>query len=243
MVVAVRPPEYFPRLAYAALFLAADVVVLADTLPYSRQSFQNRCRVRTAEPMSPDQPEAGWQWLTVSLERGAPGRPLPEVHIAPDAHWRRVHRKTFLHHLGSAPFYEHYQPGVEALLAAPATVLPDLTVPTCRWTARALHARAAVTLASELPGAPATVPGVLAATGATTLLTLPESAAVDQAHAAEMGVPCRALTFEERPRRQNFPGFVPGCTALDLLSHYGPEAHAHLRSCIRRQNPEEGESV
>jgi hypothetical protein len=32
------------------------------------------------------------------------------------------------------------------------------------------------------------------------------------------------LDFVERPRRQNFPGFEPGLSVLDLLMNYGPDA-------------------
>src|SRR5690606_15157503 len=49
MMTAVRPPEYFPRLEYAALLLAAERFVVADTFPFSRQGWQNRTRIRTPE--------------------------------------------------------------------------------------------------------------------------------------------------------------------------------------------------
>jgi hypothetical protein len=217
----IRPPEYFPRLAYAALLLHADCVVIADTLPYSRQSFQNRCRIRTAQ-------EPGWMWLTIPLEAGAAAgrRAIHRAPLAPAPRWRDVHRKTIRHHLGSAPFFAHFEPEIDALLRQQGTTLADVTAPTVAWAAASLGAAARVVRASELPGAPASVPALLAAVGATELLTLPESAERDARLAAEAGAASRVLRVAERPRRQNFPGFVPECGILDLLLNHGPLAAA-----------------
>jgi len=226
LTVAVRPPECFPRPAYAALLLFADVVVLADTFAYSRQGHQNRYRIRTAEPVGA-RPGAGRQWLTVPLAGSSGGRPLREVAVAEDGRWRRVHRKTLRHHYGSAPFYTHYGPELDALLDAPAPSLAAFTGPTVAWTARALRAPARVVAASALPGAPADVASVLAATGATALLTLPESAASDALQAGGRAV--RVLALEEGPRRQNFPGFAAGCSALDAILNHGPEDGCAVR--------------
>ena len=65
-VLAIRPPEYFPRLSHVALMHYATHFVLADTMQYSRQSFQNRTRVRTRE---------GSSWVSVPLKGGQHGSP------------------------------------------------------------------------------------------------------------------------------------------------------------------------
>lgn len=225
MRVAVRPPEYFPRFAYLALLASVDVFVLADTFAYSRQSFQNRCRIRTP---------GGVAWVTVPLVSGAVGTPVREVVIAPEPRWRDVHVKTLRHHLSSAPFAEAILPEAEALIRAPAASLADLTTETVRWSARTLGAPAEVVRASTLPDAPASLPDVLAAVGATELWTLPESGETDRAQAHGARVGCRVLPLAEPERRQNFPGFEPDCSALDLLAVHGPEAALRLAEALSR---------
>jgi hypothetical protein len=205
------------------MLLCVDCFVIADTFPYSRQGYQNRCRIRTAQGQ-----REGWAWLTVPLQAGAVGRPLRGLPIAEDGRWRRVHRKSLTHHYGSAPFYDHFSLEIDALLAGTPSSLAELTIATVRWTADALRAPAKIVPASELPGAPTTTSAVLEALGARTLVTLAESATPDRRSAAEVAVSSIVLHFTERPRRQNFPGFVPGCAALDLILNYGPEAPAHL---------------
>src|SRR5690606_22857667 len=76
---------------------------------------------------------------------------------------------------------------------------------TVRWTARQLHAAAAVGCAPDLPGAPDPRPGVWAALGQPPVLgTLPESAERDAERLASSGPAVRVLCFEEPVRRQNF---------------------------------------
>src|SRR5690606_3386692 len=108
-VTAVRPPEYFPRPSVAALLLAAERLVLADTVPFSRQAFQNRARIRTAQ---------GAEWLTVPRRR-TPG-PRPPLFRTPvdDTHdWARRHRRALHVHYAGAPFYPHHADALDALFS------------------------------------------------------------------------------------------------------------------------------
>ena len=217
-VTAVRPPEFAPRLAYAALLLAADRVVLADTFAFSRQSGQNRARVRSSQ---------GPQWLTVPRRHGGLGVALTDVEIVEDG-WRGRHRKALRAAYGMAPFYEHVAPTWDAVLDTPGP-LADLAVASVEWAARWLDAPAQIVRASSLPDAPGALPDVVGAVGAETLLTLPESADRDR---EQVDVPVRVLAFEEARRRQAFPGFVPGLSVLDLVMNYGPASADVLRRGI-----------
>ncbi|WP_420454745.1 WbqC family protein [Rubrivirga sp.] len=217
-MTAVRPPEFAPRLEYAALLLAADRLVLADTFPFSRQGGHNRTRIRTAH---------GPQWLTVPRRHGGLGIPLTEVEVVDDG-WRRRHRAALAAAYGLAPFYEHVAPEWDAVLATPGS-LADLAVASVRFVARWLRSAAEVVRASALPGAPATLADVAEAAAVEALLTLPESAERD---VASVGVPVRVLRFEEVERRQSHPGFLPGLGVLDLLMTHGPASADVLREGI-----------
>lgn len=217
--VAVRPPEYFPRLAYCALFFRVDHFVLADTFPYSRQSFQNRVRVRT-----PEQDGRQAHWMTVPLRAGRSGRPIREMQVAERGRWADRHRKALAYNYSTAPYYAHYAPGLHALLEQEWNTLSDLTSATVVWTHGALRVPCTLALASHLPDAPDVVMEVLQAVGARTLITLPESEAADRAAAHAADADLDVLAYDEQPRRQNFDGFEPGLSALDLLMNYGPEA-------------------
>jgi len=83
--------------------------------------------------------------------------------------------------------------------------------------------------ASALPGAPDTLPAVLAAVGADALL-VPEAAA---AHDAPLAPALRVMRYETPAYRQNFSGFVPGLSAVDVLFNYGPEALSIIRQGVQ----------
>ena len=218
-VTAVRPPEFAPRLAYCALLLEADRFVLADTLPFSRQSGHNRTRIAT---------DHGPQWLSVPRRHAGLGQPLTAVGVVEDG-WRSRHRHALRAAYGMAPFYEHVAPEWDAVLATPGP-LADLAVASVAFTARWLRAPAELVRASRLPGAPDTLEGVVAAAGVEALLTLPESAGRERA--ALPGLDVRVLRFEEGPRRQTHDGFTPGLGVLDLLMNHGPRSAEVLREGI-----------
>ncbi|WP_412062603.1 WbqC family protein [Rubrivirga sp. IMCC45206] len=216
-MIAVRPPEFAPRLEYAALLLTADWVVLADTFAFSRQGGHNRTRIGTGQ---------GPQWLTVPRRHGGVGVPMTEVPVVDDG-WRRQHRAALRAAYGRAAFYEHVAPEWAAVLETQGS-LADLAVASVRFAARWLRADAEIVRASALPGAPDTLAAVLAHADGETLLTLPESAGRDAEAAGAVAV----LRFTERPRRQSHDGWTPGLGVLDLLMAHGPAAADVLRAGI-----------
>jgi len=215
-MTAVRPPEFFPTPEVAAMLLAADRVVLADTLPFSRQAAHNRARIRSA---------SGAQWLSVPRVHTGAKQPLAALEIA-GAEWARKHMNALRTAYGMAPFAEHVFPEVEALLARDWPSLGALAVATTRWTHRWLGARCEVVVASQTPEAPASLSGLWQASGEAPLLALKSSASRDR---QKLGVETHVLTLEPLPYRQTFEGWVPGCSSLDLILNHGPDAARLLR--------------
>ena len=221
MRVAVRPPEYFPRLAYVALFGLVDCFVIADTFPYSRQSYQNRCRIRTAQA-------SGTTWLSIPLEGSVTGKSPIEIRTDPSTRWRNNHWKSIQHHLGSAPFFDHFAPEVHAILESSGTVLADITSKTSVWLAQAIFPQAKILRASEVAGPNSSLQEILITLGASSLVTLSESEQSDRRVAEQLGIELQVVDYQEQPRRQNFPGFVAGCSTLDLLLNHGPASRAAM---------------
>ena len=214
-MIAVRPPEYFPRLRYMALMQAADCFVLADTFQYSRQSFQNRGKLRNPQ---------GWQWITVPLQSGQRGRSINDIEINTSGRWIEKHWRAFQYNYRSTPYFEYFEPDVEPFFETEWTTLGPLTCASVELVHELMGLSTTLVRASALDGAPDTLEGVLAAMERDDLLT-PEAAAP---HDRE-GVPgAEVFRFETPEYRQNFDGFEPGMSAVDVLFNYGPEARALL---------------
>lgn len=218
-VLAVRPPDYFPPAAHAALLAQADAVILADTFAFSRQATHNRARILTSQ---------GVRWLTVPRGHAPVGTPLRDVPVVADG-WPRRHVRTLATAYGMAPFAEALVPEVEALIVGPWASVGALAAATTAWTIRRLGGPPDVRLASDLPGAPATLAGVWDAAGRPDLLSLTPDR--DRAALAGTDAVVHAVPFCEPSRRQVWTtgdAFTPALSALDVLLTYGPGSREAL---------------
>ena len=116
--IAVRPQEYLPRLQYIALMQSVDVFVLADTFQYSRQSYQNRTRVRTPQ---------GTHWISIPLLGRQHGRPCVETVIDNTIHWRSKHLRSISFNYSQTPFFGFIEQGLQKMYQVESEFLSDVT--------------------------------------------------------------------------------------------------------------------
>jgi hypothetical protein len=222
-----EPPEYLPRLEYCALMAAVELFVADVSFQYSRQSFQNRARIRT-----PD----GTQWVTVPLKGGQFGRSIGKSEVDYSQNWIRKHEKAFLFNYGSAPFFDHYMPPIGEVLRSRPETLGDLTraILACihRFLGLTCDLRPSGAGREESAGGGGSTEreeiGNVTPHGVR--LALPDSGKKDL---VAKGGDRVLLEFEPPVYRQNFPGFESSLSVLDLLFNHGPEATYILRSGIR----------
>ena len=144
-LVAVRPPEYWPRPLFVALMDAADKMVLADTFLYSRQSRQNRTLVRTP---------SGRQWLSIPLAAGGQGRSIREIEIRGPVRWIRKHWRAFAYNYRTTPFFEFYEPELAPFFEREWDCLGALTCASVQKVAELFGIETPLVRASEVEGAP-----------------------------------------------------------------------------------------
>ena len=209
--IAVRPPEYFPNLSFLALGLRADVLVLADTFQYSRQSHQNRAALRNPQ---------GWQWISVPLKTRGPDCAVRDAEIENREPWQRKHWRAMEYNYRSTPYFEFFEPELEPLMRDEWTTLGALTCATVEFVFEQFGLTVDVRRASALPDAPDSLEKVVRAVDSPTTILSPPDAAP---HDAGSGYDVQVLSVNEPEYRQNFEGFEPGMSAVDLLFNYGPE--------------------
>jgi hypothetical protein len=208
--VAVQPPAYFPSLAYTALLHHVDHFVLADTFRYRAQSFQNRSKLRNAQ---------GAHWITIPLFGRPEGAPFRTVEIETGGRWREKHWRSFMYDYRTTMYFEFYEDRFHPFFDVEWTNLADCTCRSVEVQAELFGVETPLTRASSLDGAPASLPTVVEAIGADTLL-------VPSGVEPTMELDARVESFEyDHPEyHQNFEGFEPGVTGMDLLFNYGREA-------------------
>jgi hypothetical protein len=218
-MVVVCAPDYLPGQEFMALVRRADTLVLGDTFQYSRQSFQNRARVRSPQ---------GWHWLTIPLLGKQHGRPIRNTRIDRRTDWAAAHRRSVQYNYKTAPFYDYYIDALMALWAAAGDTLGPLTCASVEWLAQWLASHAVVWRASRLEGAPSDIGAICEVLGRGDVLLPPSRIR----HDAHLVADPHVATIHMPAYPQNFEGFEPGLSALDLLFTQGPEAGRLLDAAI-----------
>jgi len=137
----------------------------------------------------------GWQWITVPVEHGQLGESIARTRIAYHDGWRKRHLKAFRYNYSTAPFYEHYAPDLEMLYDMRFETLGELNRAALEMMMRWLK-RPLIWRPIEAPG--------------------PEASNSDFERAL--------ITFEHPEYAQNYDGFMPEMTSLDILLNHGPSA-------------------
>jgi len=126
MRVGIHQPMYLPWLGLFDRINRCDVFILLDNVPYSKNYFLNRNKIKTAN---------GWTWLTIPvIFKGNSHKLIKEIEIDNRSDWRKKHwRSIYYSYKNSsyfdiyAEFFEHfYQQEWRYLAEASSQVLSSL---------------------------------------------------------------------------------------------------------------------
>lgn len=219
-MLAIRPPAYFPGLRYMAHLQQVDHFVLADTVPYRRRSSQRRSRLRNPQ---------GWQWISVPLRAHQQGQPLYEAAINDDDPWKGKHWRALQYNYRSTPYFEFFESQIEPIFEQEWDTLGRLTCATVELLHDMMDLATTLHRASELDGAPGTVEAILEQIDDTALV-VDANSADDESSAVQSDY---VFHFDPPTYYQNFSGFEPDMSAVDLIFNYGPEAQTLLAQHAR----------
>ena len=227
-VAAVMQPTYLPWVGYFDLMDQVDVFVLLDDVAFSRQSWQQRNRVRTA---------SGLTWLTIPVRRENPGSlQIRDVQIADpkfaDKHWRTIEQAY-----ARCPFFCGYRDSLREIFVGsePWQSLAALNIRLIEWLAAAIGIQTPLLVASTLECGGRRgehVAELCVATNATQYRS-PPGAETYLREDAKCFVDRRLELSLHEYRHPVYPQlhtpFLPHACALDLLFNRGSDALAVLR--------------
>jgi hypothetical protein len=227
--IAIAQPTYLPWLGYFDLLDQVDKFVLLDTVPFQKQSWQQRNRIKTP---------TGLLWLTVPVVfRGRLGQRIVDVEIREADFWRDHLRAVELNYR-RAPFFDEYYPALSELLrsASSGLHLAELTIGLLRWLIEELGIKTPIVRSSELA-----VEGkrthllaeICSLSGAATYVSPLGSADYllnELPILTGRGVDVVFQHYEHPSYRQLFPPFQAHTSVLDLLFNEGENALAIIRS-------------
>src|SRR5215467_2598883 len=106
MIVTIHQPNYLPWSGFFHKMSQSDKFVLLDTVPFSKNSYQNRCKIKTPQ---------GETWLTIPVRTsGRFGQLTNEVEVDPSSGWTLRHWRTIEQNYRRAPYFrfiaEYFEP-------------------------------------------------------------------------------------------------------------------------------------
>ena len=212
--------HYQPPAALFAALLTADGLLVEAHEHYRKQTFRNRCLIRTAQGVQP---------LTIPVIDGnrAEKVSISAIEIDYRQNWIHRHWRTLQTAYGNSPYFEYYADYLHDIYVSKPALLFDLNLAFLRLLLKCFrltlpvhltpeyHARYPAQPSSEIPG----------------LVTI-QAAIADRrdwltpktgVKTPEPDTPAASALV--RPYPQVFgPGFEPGLSVLDLLFSQGPAA-------------------
>lgn len=207
----------------------ADVMIILDDVQFSKQSWQQRNRIRTPE---------GLAFLSVPVKSaGRSHQLINQVELANKASFEKLLR-TIQTYYARAPFFREYFPSLGATMREGVATdkLAELNIIVIRWIMQALGIEKSLTRSSELEvngKRGEYVAALCQKVGATDYLSpagaenylLEDHLAFDS-----QGIPVELQVYVHPEYRQCFKPFEPYTSVLDLIFNTGTEALAILRS-------------
>ena len=210
--------HYHPPVALFAELLHADGILLEAHEHYRKQTYRNRCLIRTAQGVQP---------LTVPVIDGNRAEKVTAAAIEIDyrQNWIHRHWRTLQTAYGNSPYFEYYADYFHDIYVRKPVLLFDLNQQFLQLLLRCFRLPLPITLTTEYHAQyPITQPPSSQSIIDRRDWLTPKAAS----HPSQPDTP--AASSLVRPYPQVFgPGFEPGLSALDLLFSQGPAAGTFLQ--------------
>jgi hypothetical protein len=224
-VILLTELHYFPPAALFAELQRADGLLLEAHEHYRKQTYRNRCLIRTAQGVQP---------LTVPVIDGNRAEKVSasEIEIDYRQNWIHRHWRTLQTAYGNSPYFEYYADYLHDIYKTKPTLLFDLNRQFLQLLLRCFRLTLPCSATTEyLVAYPAQLSAaVLGLPRASLPLADRRDWLTPKASAKTPGPDTPAVHTLVRPYPQVFgPGFEPGLSVLDLLFSQGPAAGSFLQ--------------
>ena len=222
--VGIIQSSYLPWRGYFDLIDDVDLFIFLEDVQYSRGTWRNRNRIKTAQ---------GLIWLTVPVHHKADTL-IQEVEIDYRRSWVDKHVGSLRQHYGRAPYFGDYCQPIFDLLASRMPTISQLNVALTREIMRMLAITTPTRLSSEFAAAgrkDERVVSLLRAAGASEYLSGPTAKGyIDPRRFEKAGIRLAYKTYDYGDYPQLYGPFEGTVSVVDLLFNCGPQARSHLKS-------------
>lgn len=228
--IAVLQPSYLPWLGFFDQMAQVDAFVFLDDVQYTRRDWRNRNRIRTKND---------WAWLTVPvIQKDKYRQPLLETRIDNSVNWRRKHLQAILHNYARSPYFALYFPYFESIYNKEWDYLADLCYETIHYLGEALNIHTPLLKSSELNAGGVKDEKIIAICkklNATHYLTGDKARGYLSAEVfLEQGIVLEYHEYAHPEYPQQYPGFVPYLSVVDVLFNLGEKSRELMKTRIKQ---------
>lgn len=224
VLVGIHQPHYLPWLRYFEKIDACDAFVLLDTAQFSKNGWQNRNKIKTAQ---------GELILTVPVHAHRDS-PIAAVEIDATQRWQARHLKAIEQNYGHTPHFDAVFDGIRHFYHQSWRSLAELNFEMLHFWLNYLRIDTPIHRASELNtngrsterliNLVRAIGGDAYYSGAYALDTYLDAPTLDRA-----GIQLRLQHWHAPEYPQQHGAFIPDLSILDLVMNVGPDALAVIR--------------
>lgn len=208
-----------PWLGFFHKISQAETFIILDSVQYSKNYFQNRNKIRTAN---------GWCWLTVPVKNNF-GTLIKDIQIDnTDRRWQKKYWDSIYFSYKKAPFFADYAPSLESLCKKERDCLSELNICLILELLKSLRLAPKIIKASELKAR---------GKGGDLILNICRELKADvyisgisgkeYLDAKQFQTSNIELVFQEFHHpiyKQLYESFIPCMSIIDLLFNHGPNS-------------------
>lgn len=217
MVLAGHQPNYWPYPGLLGKIMKSDKFIYVTKVQFEKKSWQKRNRIRTKE---------GWTYIQVpTITKGKFDQNICDVKINNTVDWREKTLKSITLVYGKSPFYREYKDFLEELYHKNWTFLAELDIYIMNFLIVELGITAEIFYDTdfEFQGTKtAMLVDMCRQLDCDTYLSnLGSAAYVQIPEFTKVGLNHRYVDYKGEPYQQQFAGFEPGLSILDMLMNCG----------------------
>ncbi len=230
-VVVIHQPDFLPYLGFFDRLLKADIYVVLDNVQYvngTSRSWMNRDKVKTPQ---------GEKWLTVSVKKTKINTLINEVVLSETIDWRRNNLNLIIANYKKARYFDEIMPYIEGLYQVKEDKLWKFNLHGLKILMQLFNIDIPIILASDLkPEGKKNelVVDIVRKVGSRRYLSgigAKDYYSPESYEAA--GIEVLWQDFEHPVYTQQFEGFIPYLSSIDLLFNCGIEGS---RKILRQDN-------
>ncbi|MBU1627681.1 WbqC family protein [bacterium] len=219
--IMILQPGYLPWLGFFDMMNKSDTLIIHDDLQYDKGSWRNRNRIRTKE---------AWCWLTVPVYlKGHSKEKILDIKIDNTKQWKSRQQNLIRASYNKAPFFDKYFDPLKDILNKDWDFLVDLDIELINWIVKELGIQKKILYSHDLKldGTRSTMRLISICKQLDSDTYLSGSRGrnyIQEDIFKKEGVKLEYHDYDHPIYIQQFDGFIPYMSIIDLLFNIGPDS-------------------